>query len=133
VKVAFDTNVLVSALTLRGGSGARAVGRIISGEDDLALSRPIIDELIGVLARKFGRDREQLARTAVFLASLAEIVEPDVELAVLSDAADNRVLECALMASAEIIVTGDRGMLALGSYESVRIVTLREYLQPGSS
>ena len=133
MKVVFDANVLVSALTLPGGSGARAVERIISSEDVLALSRPIIEELIGVLARKFGRDREQLARTAVFLASLAEIVEPDVELAVLSDAPDNRVLECALMASAGVIVTGDRGMLALGSYENVRIVTLRRYLQSGGA
>jgi len=130
VKVVFDTNVLVSALTLPSGSGARALGRIISGEDDLAISRPIIDELIGVLARKFGRDREQLARAAVFLSSLAKIVEPQVELAVLADAPDNRILECALMASAEMIITGDRAMLALGSYEDVRIVTLSEYLQP---
>jgi uncharacterized protein len=133
VKVVFDTNVLVSALTLPGGSGARAVARIVNGDDMLAISRAIIDESIGVLARKFGKDREQLARTAVFLASLAELVEPDFVLEVLSDAPDNRILECALMANAEMIVTGDRAMLALGSYETVRIVRLSEYLQPDES
>ena len=121
MKVVFDTNVLVSALTLPGGSGARAVARIVNGEDVLAISRAIIDELIGVLARKFGKDREQLARTAVFLSLLAELVEPDVELKILADAPDSRILECALMASAEMIVTGDQEMLALGSYETVRI------------
>jgi uncharacterized protein len=133
VKVVFDTNVLVSALTLPGGSGARAVARIVNGDDMLAISRAIIDQSIGVLARKFGKDREQLARTAVFLASLAELVEPDFVLEVLSDAPDNRILECALMANAEMIVTGDRAMLALGSYETVRIVRLSEYLQPDES
>jgi uncharacterized protein len=133
VKVVFDTNVLVSALTLPDGQGARAVARIVNGEDALAISRAIIDELIGVLARKFGRDREQLARTAVFLASLAELVEPDFVLEVLFDAPDNRILECALMASAQMIVTGDREMLALGSYETVRIVSLSEYLHSDES
>jgi uncharacterized protein len=133
VKVVFDTNVLVSALTLPDGQGARAVAPIVNGVDALAISRAIIDELIGVLARKFGRDREQLARTAVFLASLAELVEPDFVLEVLFDAPDNRILECALMASAQMIVTGDREMLALGSYETVRIVSLSEYLHSDES
>lgn len=133
MKVVFDTNIFVSALTLPGGSGARAVERIINGEDALAISRPIIDVLVGVLARKFAKDREQLARTAVFLSALAEIVEPSVELEVLSDAPDNRILECALEANAELIVTGDRGMLALGSYQNIRVVTLSDYLRTDST
>jgi uncharacterized protein len=128
VKVVFDTNVLVSAFTLPGGRGHRAVQRIIQGADSLAISKPIIDELLGLLARKFAHDREQLARTAVFLTDLAEIVEPGDRLSVLDDEPDNRILECAIAAKSKRIVTGDRAMLDLGQYHDIRIITLADYL-----
>ena len=35
------------------------------------ISKPILDELLGILARKFSRDAEELARVAVFLSDLA--------------------------------------------------------------
>ena len=128
MRVVFDTNVFVSALTLPGGRGDQALGRIIEGEDSLALSKAIINELLGVLARKFARDREELARIAVFLADLGEIFEPTESLAVLADEPDNRILECAVAADAQIIVTGDRAMLALGRFRAIRIVSLSGYL-----
>lgn len=77
----------------------------------LAFSKPILDELLSVLARKFARDREELARVAVFLSNLGELVEPAESLEVLADETDNRILECALAAKAQAIVTGDRAML----------------------
>lgn len=128
MKVVFDTNVFVAALTLPGGRGDQAIRRIVEGGDSLALSKPILDELLTVLARKFSRDREELARVAVFLSNLGEIVEPAESLTVLADEPDNRVLECALAANAQLIVTGDRAMLALGEHQGVRIVSLGAYL-----
>jgi len=128
VKVVFDTNVFVSAFTLRGGRAEHALGRIVAGEDSIAISRPIIDELLSVLARKFARDPEELARIALFLSDLAELVEPSDSVSVLADEADNRILECAFTAGADIIVTGDHAMLAAGEFEGIRIVSLNDYL-----
>ena len=127
-RVFFDTNVLVSALTLPGGRGDEALRRIVAGEDSLALSGSILDELLFLLARKFGHEREELARVAVFLSEVGVFVEPTVSLAVLADEPDNRILECALAADAQVIVTGDRAMLAQGEFQSIRIVSLAEYL-----
>ena len=128
MKVVFDTNVLVSALALPGGRGDDALRRIVHGEDSLAISRPIVDELLAVLARKFSFDRESLSRVAVFLADLGEVVEPRQSFRVLADEPDNRILECADAAAADLIVTGDRAMLAQGEFRGIRIVSLREYL-----
>ena len=114
MKVVFDTNLFVSALTLPGGRGDHALGKIIEGEDSLALSKSIIDELLSVLARKFGRKREELARGAVFMSSLGEFVEPREAVAILADEPDNRILECALTAQAQVVVTGGCVMPALG-------------------
>jgi putative PIN family toxin of toxin-antitoxin system len=82
-----------------------------------------------VLAHKFARDAEELARVAVFLSELAEVVQPRKALYILRDEPDNRILECALTARAGVIVTGGRAMLELGRHKEVRIVTLREFLQ----
>ena len=128
MKVVFDTNVFVSAFTLPGGRGDEAQGRIVEGRDSLAFSKPILDELLSVLARKFARDREEFARVAVFLSNIGELVEPTESLTLLADEPDNRILECALAANAQAIVTGDREMLALSEMRNVRIVSLSDYL-----
>jgi predicted nucleic acid-binding protein len=38
------------------------------------------------------------------------------------------VLECAALANAGLIVTGDRDLLVLDPYRNTRIVTVRQYL-----
>ena len=61
--------------------------------------------------------------------SVAEIVKPDISLHVITeDPDDNRVLECAAKGNADYIVTGDRHLLKLGSYEAIPIVTVRQFL-----
>ena len=127
-RVVFDTNILVSALVFPGGRGEAALRRIIEQTDQLVLSRPIVDELLDVLARKFARDAEELAHVAVFVTELAVVVAPKRRLRVVKDDPDNRILGCAVAGRAEVIVTGDKVLLALKLYEKIRILTLREYL-----
>lgn len=129
MRVVFDTNVLVSALAFPGGRGEAALQRIIEERDELVLSKPILDELLGVLARKFSRDPEELARVAVFLSTTATFVAPRRRLRVVKDDPDNRVLECALTGRAQAIVTGDHALLALRDFRSVRLLSLRDYLE----
>ena len=128
MKVVFDANVLVSALVFPGGRGEAALRRIVEERDDLIVSKPILDELLGVLARKFARDAEELAHVAVFLGELAATVKPGRRLKVLQDDPDNRILECAIAGRADAIVTGDRALLALGEYRGVRVLSLKDYL-----
>lgn len=93
MKVVFDTNILVSAFVFPGGSADEALQRIAFGRDDLILSHAIIDECLGVIARKFARDVNELARIAVFLGDIGVMVRPRQRVAVLSDEPDNRILE----------------------------------------
>ena len=39
--------------------------RIFDGHDTLLISKPILDELLTTLARKFSRDADALSRTAL--------------------------------------------------------------------
>ncbi len=129
MKVVFDTNILVSALVFPGGRAEAALRRIIELQDQLLLSKPILDELLDVLARKFSRDPEELARVAVFIADLATILKPRRKLRLLKDEPDNRIIECALAGHADAVVTGDKKLLQLGVYRAVKIITLRAYLE----
>ena len=128
MRVVFDTNVLVSALVFPGGRGDAALQRIVGETDQLLLSRPILDELLEVLGRKFARDAEELAHVAVFLSELAVVVAPKRRLRVVKDEPDNRILECAVAGRAEVIVTGDKALLALKRYENIQVLTLRGFL-----
>jgi uncharacterized protein len=128
VRVVFDTNILVSALLFPGGRGEAALRRIMEERDELVLSKPILDELLATLGRKFSRDAEELARVAVFMSTIATFVSPRRKLRVVKDEPDNRVLECALAGRAQAIVTGDRALLALHDFRHVRLLSLRDYL-----
>ena len=128
MRVVFDTNIFISAFAIPGGRAEQAILRIIEGRDELFISKPIIHELLSVLAAKFSHDTEQLSRIAVYLDELAEMVSPKRKLKVFSDEADNRILECAATAKVDVIVTGDKALLKHGEYKGISIISLREYL-----
>jgi len=129
MRVVFDTNIYISALIFPGSLAEQAIHRILEGKDELFISRAILDEVLGVLARKFSRDREALERVALWLSEIARWVTPGKRIRVFRDEGDNRILECAVEAGAEAIVTGDREILELGEFEGIRILSLRKYLE----
>ena len=132
MRVVFDSNILISALLFPGGRADAAVENILDGIDNLVISRPIIREVLSVLASKFSRDKEEISRVAVVLGEMGEIVEPSRRLSVFPDEPDNRILECAVEGKAMVIVTGDKAMLAIGEYEGIRLTKLADYLdKPG--
>ena len=128
MKAVFDTNIFVCALAIPGGQAERAIDLVIDARVNLCISKEIIYEVLGVLAQKSSKGPEELARTAVFLSELAELVVPRKKLAVLDDEPDNRILECAVTGHADVIVTGDRAMLNLKKYQEIRILSLRQFL-----
>jgi putative PIN family toxin of toxin-antitoxin system len=133
LKAVFDTNIFVSALAIPGGQAERAIDLVIDARVTLCISKEIILEVLGVLAQKFSKGPEELSRTAVFLSELAELVAPRKKLTVLDDEPDNRILECAVTGSADIIVTGDRAMLNLQMYQGIRVLSLRQFLDECAS
>ena len=128
MKVVFDTNIFISAFVIPGSQAEKAVLRIIEGSDVLLLSKGILNELLTVLSTKFSRDKEEISRVAVILSEITEWVEPSEKIKVLNDDPDNRILECAVSGTADIIVTGDKELLRLRGYEKTKIISLKEYL-----
>jgi putative PIN family toxin of toxin-antitoxin system len=129
VQVVFDTNIYISAFITPGGRGEVAYLLAVNGKLELFTSVPILTELAGKLQNKFQWDHGHVTDAVRHVAACAKIVKPTKRLAVLADEPDNRILECALEAGAELIVTGDRHLLTLESYEGISIVTLAAFLE----
>jgi predicted nucleic acid-binding protein len=62
-------------------------------------------------------DDEHIRNACRHISSAAEVVRPKRRIVVLTDDADNRILECAIESGSELIVTGDRHPLKLKTYE----------------
>ncbi len=128
-RVVFDTNIYISAFITPGGRGEAAYLRAVRSEAALFTSVPILTELARKLREKFGWDDEHVKAAVRHVAAVARVVKPMERLAVLADEPDNRILECAREARAELIVTGDRHLLDLREYEGIGIVTLAGFLE----
>ena len=128
MRVVFDTNIFISALVIPGSQAEKAVFKILDDDDTLLISKPILDELLTTLARKFSRDSEALSQVAVMLTEMSEMVKPKHTVKIFKDDPDNRVLECAESGRADAIVTGDKEMLLLKQYRGIPLISLRDYL-----
>jgi len=124
-----DTNILISGL-LFGGLPRKLLDHATAPGVTLATSEELLEELRDKLANKFHFDGADTAQFLQKIRQIAEIASPRFRLhAVPDDEDDNRVLECAVAAGAEFIVSGDNHLLRLASYQKIYIVTVRQFLQ----
>ena len=99
------------------------------GEITLAVSDAILDEVEEVPARKFKFTPGDIAEARESITDIARTVRPAVRLDIIKeDPDDNRILECAVAAGSHYIVTGDKDLLRLGSYDSIRILNVSDFL-----
>ncbi len=126
MRVVLDTNVLVSAV-LFGGIPRDLLVSAIRGELAIVTSPVLLDELEGLLRRKFGFGVSAARATRAEFELLAQIVEPAEVPDICRDPDDNEVLAAATTGEAEAIVTGDEDLLALRSFGDVAILTPAEF------
>jgi len=128
LRAVLDTNVYVSAYGF-GGRPATLVRAAITSECAIVTSPAILAELARVLTDKLEFDAEHTKSVVLQLARIAYVVRPQFRLQVIADEPDNRVLECAVAAGADTIVSGDRHLLSLGEYEGIRILSVAKALR----
>lgn len=127
-RIVIDTNVLVSSFF---GGRPRAVMDLWRDQRlTLCLSDEIVAEYLEVLARL--GDVAQEVRE--FLGMLSErenvlFVTPSERMREVSaDPADDRFLECAVAAKAQVIVSGDRHLLPLEEFRGVLVMEPAAFL-----
>ncbi len=126
-RVVLDSNVWISALLF--GGNPRAIAELAeAGHIECFTSRAIIGEIEETLWRKFEWSETRIRDAAAMMGRGAIRVAPGPELTDCPDPDDNRVLECAVGARAQFLVTGDRHLLMLHPYRAISIVTSRQFL-----
>ncbi len=127
--VVVDTNVWISALVFGkpGSVPIRVLERAVQ-VDTLASSRELRAEIHRILTEgnRWGEQRATLRLDALHAGEVT--VKLTRTIHVCRDPKDDMFLECAALAKAELLVTGDKDLLVLGSYTGIRIVTPVEYL-----
>lgn len=124
MKVFLDTNVLVSAFAARGLSAD--LFELVLMDHELLTGRRVLQELARVLRVKLKLPSPRTAEIVELVESEAAVVVDD---AVAADASvgddDRRILGEALAANADVFVTGDAALVALGAIDTMRILTPR--------
>jgi putative PIN family toxin of toxin-antitoxin system len=128
LRAVLDTNVVVSGLLRRKGAPARVLDAATSKQFRWFISKSLLDEYREVLARDYLRlDQHRAARFIRDLQEVAIFVVPRKKVAVARDPDDDRVIECALEAAADFLVTGNTRDFP-SRFRGVRIVTPRDFL-----
>jgi putative PIN family toxin of toxin-antitoxin system len=101
----------------------------------IVLSVEITQEILEVLQRPELREKMPRLEYAVRLGGLlarlgeAKIVEPTERPAVCRDPKDDKVFWCAVAASADYIVSEDRDILDIATYEGTKTVTAEQFIR----
>ena len=131
LRVVVDTNVLFSALAFPAESPPARVFQLVVDGNVLAYGSPfILDELENTLRTKAGWDDEQLRVLRRRLKLLIRLVVPTSHCSVIKRIeVDNRILECAVDARANVLITGNlKDIRPLGAFQGIDILTPREFL-----
>ncbi len=127
--VVFDTNILFSSVGWKG-KPFDCVELARNSLVDGITCQEIVDELAEKLRTKLSFTDEHIADTLADLLSFLRVVSITKQLKVVAaDPDDDKIIECATVAGASHIVTGDRKhLLPLGHFQGIAIVTASELL-----
>ena len=128
--VTADTNIYVSGYEF-AGLPRRFLDLAAAGEFRLDISDAILHETLRVLRDKFQWDASELEDVEEDIRSYTRHVTPTQPLDVIkADPSDNRLLECAVAAKSDFIVSGDaHHVLPLGSYAGIQIAKVADFLE----
>jgi putative PIN family toxin of toxin-antitoxin system len=127
--VVFDTNILFSAFGWQGRP-YECIERARLGAAYGVTSQILLDELTEKLHDKLLFTDDQIDDTLADLLGYLHVITTNEQLSIISDDPDDdRVLECAVAAHADYIVTGDRRhLLPLGTFRGIAIISAADFL-----
>src|SRR5476651_2015724 len=124
LRLVFDTNIYVMASGMPGGYIDYWLDLALTPDNkfQLYISSAILNEVQEKLEQKMRFERAQAVEYIDRLKKIAIEVSPKRKLDIVKeDPDDNIILECALEANADIIISADRDLLRLKKFEGIQI------------
>ncbi len=127
-RVVFDTNIWISGLLWRGKPYQcllLARGQVVQPVHCVEM----VAELSEKLRETFGFSANHIQAVLYNFRRISEQVDITGDLHIVTDDPDDdKFVECALVAGATVIVSGDHHLLELGEYEEIPILSAAEFL-----
>ncbi len=130
-RVVVDTNVLISGLLSTTATPAKAVERAINLGQLVGTTATLRELMTKLLSPKLDRyvSRERRDALLLRLAPLIEITEVLQRVHACRDPRDNNMfLEAAVNGRADVLVSGDKDLLALHPFRGIAVLTPAGYL-----
>jgi len=128
LRLVIDTNVLVSAAIKPTGLQRTVLLLAITKPARFYISRPIFQEYSEILARPELQIRKGLRRQLLqLIKNQSHFVTPTRRLEVTLDPEDNIFLECADIAGADYLITGNQKHFPR-FWKKTKVITSREFI-----
>ena len=128
VRLVLDTNIVVSAVLKPGGLQRTVLLLAITKPARLYISESILAEYRELLARPKLKIRKGLQQQMIqLIRSHSYPVKPTRPLQVTADPDDNQFLECADVARADYLVTGNQRHFPK-FWKKTKVITSREFI-----
>lgn len=126
IKITLDTNIIISAVGF-GGIPRNILELVLEDKIKAVTTNILLAELEDVIAKKFPNIAFELLNKRI--RKRFQIVKPKKHLKVARDEDDNRVLEAAIEGKCQYIVTGDKDLLDIKTFQEVKIITAAKFLK----
>jgi uncharacterized protein len=130
MRVVIDTNVFVSSFF--GGNPKKIIDLWKNEEFTLCISHAVLDEYVDVLRRIGLKEEAELEELMALFSQGFNILftakTPKIKI-VKNDPDDDKFIECAVALKADVVITGDREVQAVGEYMGIKIVTPQQFLK----
>src|SRR3989338_5958904 len=132
LKVVIDSNVIISAPLAKESNPAKIFEFLTQDEIKNFSSEDIIKEITEVFQRDKIKKILPSHKSKFIIEQFKKcstLIKPSVKLSVITDdIADNKILECAVTAKADYIISGDEHLIKIKQYKNIKIVPPKEFI-----
>lgn len=123
-----DTNFLVSAFSSRAGLSSDVLSLVLANHE-LVTGEPVLDEFRRVMNEKLKVPSSLVAETERFLRQFPVFPVPELKTSYSTrDPDDDLILQCAIQSRADVMITGDKDLLAIrDQVKEIRLLNPREF------
>lgn len=135
IRAVLDTNVVVSGIIKGNGPSGRILASLFQGRFVAVTAAELLDEAARALAyprirQKYRIGIKEAEEVVASLALLSDRIElSGVTWRASRDPEDDSFLACAVQGQADVVVTGDKDLLTLGTFQGIRILTAQAFLK----
>lgn len=131
MRIVIDSNVWISALVF-GGNPRKILEKTVTDGWIIIMSEEILTEIRRILDKKFPDFVDDFeAFYAILLPRMMVVPLGRIRVNVSRDEDDNRIVETAMIGKAPYIISGDKDLLVIETYEGIRIMTPTDFLSNG--